>query len=349
MLSVEPDQALRAVLVSSATPGRSSVFAAGRSLGGGLTKAQAKGNMKIAALLNPDAGLVLRLGKDGVRQALTAAFEAQCIHAETSFVPCETLRQATEQALSRAQRGEIDAVVVGGGDGTVRTIAGVLAGTGVPLGLLPLGTLNHFAKDLGIPMELDAAAAVIAGAAVRAVDVAEVNGEVFINNSSIGIYPYMVLDRERRRASEGRQKWTAMILAFLRMLRHFPRRRLRVTAEGRTQPYRTPCLFIGNNQYSTDLFALGKRERLDGGELWLYVVKQRRPLGFLLLALRTALGRLEGTDDLEMLQVRAAEIRSHASRVPVALDGEVETLRPPLRYRARPRALHVLAPAPAPG
>jgi diacylglycerol kinase family enzyme len=117
-------------------------------------------------------------------------------------------------------------------------------------------------------------------------------------------------------------------------------------SEGWTQPYRTPCLFIGNNQYSTDLFALGKRDKLDRGELWLYIVKQRRPLAFLWLALRTALGLLDQARDIETLQVHAAEIRSRASRLPVALDGEVETMRRPLRYRARPGALRVLTPVP---
>jgi diacylglycerol kinase family enzyme len=302
--------------------------------------------MKVAALLNPAAGTVLRLGEDSVREALAAAFSAQGIEAELSFVPGESLRAMALRVLERANGGAIDAIVVGGGDGTVRTVAGVLAGTGVPLGILPLGTLNHFAKDLGIPQELEAAVAGIATGSARTIDVAEVNGEVFINNSSIGIYPYMVLDRERRRATQGRPKWSAMILAFLRMLRHFPLRRLRVTAEGRMQPYRTPCLFIANNQYSTELFALGKRERLDSGELWLYIATQRRPLGFLLLALRAALGRLDQAQDLEMMQVGAVDIRTYASRLPVALDGEVEMLRPPLRYRARPGDLRVLTPAP---
>jgi diacylglycerol kinase family enzyme len=288
-------------------------------------------DMKVAVLSNPTAGTVLRLGEDGVREAVAAAFSAQSIQAELSFVPCETLRAVARRMLERAN---------------CRAIAGVLAGTGVPLGILPLGTLNHFTKDLGIPQQLEAAAAVIATGSARSIDVAQVNGEVFINNSSIGIYPYMVLDRERRRATEGRPKWSAMILAFLRMLRHFPRRRLRVTAEGWTQPYRTPCLFIGNNQYSTDLFALGKRERLDSGELWLYIAKPRRPLAFLLLALRAALGRLDQAQELEMMPVGAAEIRTRASRLPVALDGEVEMLRPPLRYCARPGALRVLTPAP---
>jgi len=302
--------------------------------------------MKIEAIVNETSGTVLSIGRDNLKIALDSAFAASGVEALIAFVPCEELRSSAAAALERARRGEIDAIVVGGGDGTVRTVAAVLAGTDVPLGILPLGTLNHFAKDLGIPVELDGAAALIATGSARTIDVAEVNGEVFVNNSSIGIYPYMVLDRERRRATAGHPKWVAMIFAFLRMLRQFPRRRLRVCSEGWAKPYRTPCLFIANNQYTTELFALGRREKLDQGELWLYIVKQKHPLAFLWLAVRTALGLLEESPDIESLQVRAAEIRSRASRLPVALDGEVETMRPPLRYRTRPGGLRVLAPVP---
>ena len=116
--------------------------------------------------------------------------------------------------------------MVGGGDGSIRAVAGVLADSDVPLGVVPLGTLNHFAKDLGIPLKVEDAAATIAAGRTRLVDLAEVNGETFINNSSIGIYPYMVIDRERRRAQHKLTKWMAMVPAFFRMLRHFPRRRL---------------------------------------------------------------------------------------------------------------------------
>jgi diacylglycerol kinase family enzyme len=91
----------------------------------------------------------------------------------------------------------------------------VLTGTGVPLGILPLGTLNHFAQDLDIPSDIEGAVDVISAACARQVDVAEVNGHVFINNSSIGIYPFLVLNRERRRRNEGRAKWIATGLAVL--------------------------------------------------------------------------------------------------------------------------------------
>ena len=251
---------------------------------------------------------------------------------------------AAKRALVQAKRGEIDAVVVGGGDGSIRTVASVLAETSVPLGVLPLGTLNHFAKDLGIPLAVEEAAATIAAGALRVVDLAEVNGVTFINNSSIGIYPYMVIDRERRRAQHKLAKWMAMVPAFFRMLRHFPRRRLRIQAKGFARPYRTPCLFVGNNEYGMELFTFGKRERIDAGELWFYVVKPRNPAEFFAMVWRLCFGHLDQARDLDKFELAEAEISAKASRLPVALDGEVKVMHTPLHYRSRPRALRVLVP-----
>src|SRR6202030_569268 len=123
-----------------------------------------------------------------------------------------------------------------------QTVAGVLAGSGVPLGILPLGTMNHFAKDLGIPTSVEGAVGVIATETARSVDLGEVSGQVFINNSSIGIYPYMVLERERERRRKRLSKWMAMILAGLRVLRHLPVFRLRIRVEGVSELIRSPCV-----------------------------------------------------------------------------------------------------------
>ena len=124
----------------------------------------------------------------------------------------------------------------------------------------------------------------IAAGQTRAVDVGEVNGRVFINNSSVGIYPYMVVDRDRRQSAGGLGKWPAMTLALVRMLWRFPRRRLSVRTEGWAEPHRTPCLFVGNNEYGIELLTLGKRGRLDGGRLWLFVAKQRSAAALLWFA-----------------------------------------------------------------
>jgi diacylglycerol kinase family enzyme len=299
---------------------------------------------RVVALMNAGAGAFNQALAEEVESALAASFAVHGVAADISFVEGDGLEAAAEAALACAKRGEIDAIIVGGGDGSIRTVASVLADTGVPLGVLPLGTLNHFAKDLGIPLQVEAAAATIAAGHTRAVDLAEVNGETFINNSSIGIYPYMVIDRERRRAAHKLAKWMAMVPAFFRMLRHIPRRRLRISAQGFARPYRTPCLFVGNNEYGIELFTFGRRKRLDGGELWFYVVKPRNRLEFFWMLCRLCFGHLNQARDLDTFQLREAEISAKSSRLPVALDGEVKIMHPPLRYRARPRALRVIVP-----
>lgn len=303
------------------------------------------GVRRVAVLLNAGAGAFRKTDAEAVRSTLEQAFARYGVAAEIRFAESGGLRPAAEKALASAKRGDTDAIAIGGGDGSVRTLAGLLAETDVPLGVLPLGTLNHFAKDLGIPLEIDAAAAAIAGGHTRLVDLGEVNGETFVNNSSIGIYPYMIIDRERRRRAGPRgTKWVAMVPAFFRMLRQFPRRRLHIKGEGQARPYRTPCLFIGNNEYCTDLFAFGSREHLDRGALWFYVVKPRNPVEFFWMVCRLCFGHLNQAQDLDTFELGAAEISTKTSRLPVALDGDVMTMLPPLRYRSRPRALRVIVP-----
>jgi diacylglycerol kinase family enzyme len=302
--------------------------------------------LRVAVLVNPAAGTAGRPSAERFREELEAAFTAGDVAAELELVPGEGLRQAAERAAARAARGEIDGVVVGGGDGSIHTVAGVLAGTGVPLGVLPLGTLNHFAKDLGIPTDLAGAVAAIAGGESRPVDVAEVNGLVFVNNSSIGIYPAMVLDRERRRRVHGRAKWVAMALAAWRTLRFLPLRRLAICAAGWTEPCRTPCVFVGNNEYGLAPRSFGTRGRLDGGALWLCVARPQSRLALLWLAVRSAVGLLRQSRDLRTFTADSAEILSRRKRLLVAVDGEVEIMRAPLSYRTRPGALRVFVPPP---
>jgi diacylglycerol kinase family enzyme len=299
---------------------------------------------RVRALINVRAGIFGTRRAGEVEEALKASFARRAIVAQIEVIDGDGLHAAVERGRDQAERGEIDALVIGGGDGTVRVAAAALAGTNLPLGIVPLGTLNHFAKDLGIPLHLEDAAAVIAAGQTRRVDLAEVNGEVFINNSSIGIYPYMVIDRERRRAQHRLAKWAAMVPAFFRMMRHFPRRRLRISAAGFERPYRTPCLFVGNNEYSMELFTLGRRRRLDSGKLWFYVVKPREPLQFFWMVCRLCFGRMDQLRDLDTFELTEGEISAKASRLPVALDGDVRIMHAPLHYRSRHGALTVIVP-----
>jgi diacylglycerol kinase family enzyme len=298
----------------------------------------------VLVLLNAMAGGIEGGSVVEIGEAVLAAFAKHGVDAELEVLPAGTLATRANEARHRFEKGEIDAVIAGGGDGTISTVAAALADSGIPLGVLPLGTLNHFAKDLQIPHDIQAAVDVIAAGGSKPIDAGEVNGRLFINNSSIGVYPYMVLDRERRRRREGLQKWSAMILAALRMLRLFPLRRLRVHASGRSELCRTPCLFVGNNKYRFDLFALGRRERLDEGELWLYIAKQQTRLSLIWFTFRALIGFTDAARDLEILSASEADIGSRTHRLNISRDGEVEWVRPPLHYRIRPAALRVYVP-----
>jgi diacylglycerol kinase family enzyme len=235
-------------------------------------------------------------------------------------------------------------LVAAGGDGTINAVASVLAGSGIALGVLPLGTLNHFARELGVPLDLGEAARTALAGRVREIDVGEVNGRVFLNNSSIGLYPAIVHRREKQRRRLGRSKWHAMLWAAVNVLRAHPFLDLTLELAGKAHHRRTPFVFVGNNVYKMQGFDIGARERMDEGVLSLYLTHRHGRLGLMLLALRALLGRLYQGHDFEAAKVRQLRIESRHKRLLVALDGEVRALELPLDYRIRPRALRVVVP-----
>jgi diacylglycerol kinase family enzyme len=298
----------------------------------------------VVVLVNAGSGTVRARRGQALRDEIAALFEERGVRASVALVRSRDIGAAADRAVADFGRGDARAVVIGGGDGSVRAVVGAAAGSGLPLGVLPLGTLNHFARDLGLPLDLGGAVDVIARGHTRVVDVAEVNGRVFVNNSSIGIYPLMVRDRDRRVRRGGWKKWTAMMVASARALWRFPLRRLSICVAGRVEPYRTPCLFVGNNEYRLSLGAFGTRERLDTGALWLGVARTQSRASLLWLGLRSAIGVIDSARDLQAVKADSAEIRARTRRLLVAMDGEVEAMRPPLMYRVRPGALTVFAP-----
>jgi diacylglycerol kinase family enzyme len=288
-------------------------------------------------LLNASAGTALRDSLDP--GALQQRFDAAGASVEVEGVPLGALASRARQA---AEEGA-PFVVAAGGDGTVGTVAAQLVGTRCALGVLPVGTRNHFARDLGLPLDLDAAIATIARGVSRDVDVGEVNGRIFINNASIGLYPEMVVARERHQ----RFGWTknlAMLWSSVQTLRRFRLLRVRLAAHGGALRQTTPFVFVGNNEYDMSLFALGQRKCLDQGTLSLYTANVQRRFALLRLAVMALLGRLDQARDFETRCVPELWLDSRWRRLRVALDGEVTMLAPPLHFRTRQGALRVLAP-----
>jgi len=293
---------------------------------------------RIAAIINSGAGSVIAAGLEA--EGLRRLFEEAGVEAEVHFVPGDRIVATARAALAAGA----EALVAGGGDGTIRAVAGVLVGGDVPLGVLPVGTLNHFARDLGIPVELPAAIRVIAGGVHRALDVGEVNGEIFINNSVLGLYPPVVQVRDQERREKNRNKWLATVSALWKVLPRHPLLHIRVTADGLIVDHQSRFVFIGNNEYEMSAFTYGARSRFDSGDLYLYIAKSRTRLGLVGLGLLSLFHDLKWTDRFDRFCLPEFTIETRKKAVPVYLDGEVAVLNPPLRYRNQPHALRVILP-----
>jgi YegS/Rv2252/BmrU family lipid kinase len=288
--------------------------------------------MEAAAIINRNKG---------DRPAVEAALRAAGIGGPIEFVDGSEIGNRAHALVEKRAK----LIIVGGGDGSVGAAASALAGSGAALGILPLGTLNHFARDLGIPANLDQAAALIAGGKARSVDVAEVNGRTFVNNSAIGLYPLMVVDRESQQRRLGRSKRLAMLVASLRTLARFHDSRLTLTTDEGRSSLDTPLLFVGNNDYRIAMPGAGQREALDDGHLCVLVMRKKGVPGFLAATARALLGLSRENDMVRLDDVERLRVDSRQPTLAVSIDGETCRMTPPLDYRIRKAALRVIAPA----
>ena len=212
------------------------------------------------------------------------------------------------------------------------------------MGVLPLGTLNHFAKDLGLLLDLGEAVKTIAARRTIKVDTGEVNDRTFLNNSSIGIYPDIVMEREALRR-QGHWKWTALAVASARIVRDYRGLVVKITADAAVEKARTPFLLVGNNEYQTDGIHLGARSRLNGGRLSAYLAPRLHARELPRLLALALVGRARQNHSLESFAARELLVETPERRsLRVALDGEVVRMTVPLHYRVRPLALRVIVP-----
>ena len=243
----------------------------------------------------------------------------------------------------RAAKGNSSTIVAGGGDGTINAVASAVVGTNKTLGVVPLGTLNHFAKDLHIPLDLEAAAhTILAGHSIE-VDVGEVSDRIFLNNSSLGFYARLVSEREKQQRL-GFGKWAAFFWATVAVLRRYPFLDVRLSTDGNDFSSRTPLVFVGNNEYEMESLNVGRRACLNAGKLSLYITRNTGRFGLLRLALRALFGGLRKDKDFIALCAKDIWIETKHHRLRVALDGEVTVMQPPIHYRIRPLSLRVLVP-----
>jgi diacylglycerol kinase family enzyme len=291
-------------------------------------------NENIPVLVNRSGGTAAARG-DALGPEIEKAFADAGLAIALQLLPGERMAEAVAKVAGSKL------VVVGGGDGTLGGAAGALAKGGATLGILPLGTRNHLARELGIPLKLPEAAKLIAKGTQRRIDLARVNDHVFVNNASIGFYPDLVHQREGMALPKKLAALPA-VAAAIRRMRH---RRLRLQMPGRDEQVVTPMLFVGNNRYVLEAGRLGQRAALDDGVLSVYAVASRRRMALLGFALRMLVGRADPDRDFAAIgDVPELRVTGPKRCIDVALDGEVKSLAVPLDFALDSGALGVIAP-----
>jgi diacylglycerol kinase family enzyme len=292
----------------------------------------------IEVLINKAGGAAKAAGDD-LRARVRSAFEEAGAPANVTLLAGAELEPALRERARHARR-----LVVAGGDGTISCAAGVLAGSDVELAILPLGTLNHLARDAGIPSDLHEAAALAVSGAARRIDTAQAGERTFINNASIGIYPALVRSREDLQ-HRGLPKPLAALPAAWAALTKAHDLRLTIDTGAGRQRLVTPLLFIGNGEYSIERGSVGQRASLEDGRLSIMAVRHRPRLALAWLALRTLLGRSNPANDFVALDsCETLRVEAAPAELDIATDGEVNRVTPPLTFTVRPLSLNLVMP-----
>src|SRR5687768_1316563 len=279
--------------------------------------------MKVGVVINQHTAA----GRDeAIAQEIRTAFAEQGIEAQVRLSPSKILAITATDLLS----AKLDALIAGGGDGTVSTIAEICARHHFPLGLLPLGTRNHFGRDLGIPRNTAESVLCISRGHTCKVDLGSVNDRLFINNSSIGAYPRAVEQRDELRSRFQLRKHVAGAIATLRTFAQRPLVDATIELDGATMRSTGPFVFVGNNVYSVKLFSVNHRSSLTEGKLCIYTARCNGLSGLFHLLWLSLWGRLEQSRHFEMRTGAEAIVRLPKRQVRVSKDGEVLRMHTPL-------------------
>jgi len=301
---------------------------------------------KLIFIVNAASG---RIAPEQKRAAIESALAEAGREAELRFVrPADLARASDEAARTALQRRS--AVVAVGGDGTLNAVARAAHAQACPMGLVPQGTFNYFARTHGLPEDaVEATRALLQGAPV-AVQVGIVNQQLFLVNASLGLYPDMLKNREAYTTRFGRHRLVVLFASAMTLLRTHRPLRLRIDCEGAVREITTPTLFVGNNRLQLERVGLSESDQLDNGRIAAVMLRPITTLQMLGLMLRGALGSLGQADTIERFEFTQMQVRPRLlpgrRSIRVAMDGEIKRMHVPLDIACSPRPLFLIKPQP---
>jgi diacylglycerol kinase family enzyme len=298
---------------------------------------------RVAVVYNARSGAFLAKADKTPQEQLTELFGRWGVAAELRAFDPVTLAADVPELLA----GAPDALMVVGGDGTIRSVAERLLGSEVPLGIVPAGTMNVLARDLGIPFDLDGAVEALLTAPVARIDVATVNDQPFLCSSMLAMMPHLGRIRETARGGLGLGALRLVGRAW-RLVRRYPRMKLTIVVDGREHEARTRAMVVSCNPLAAGPPPVPGRDRLDAGLLAVYVAHDRTNWDLVAVATKLFHGNWQQDVRIRRYQGKSVQVRSsRLALMSVMSDGEIAQLSLPLRYEIQPRTLKVLAPGAA--
>jgi diacylglycerol kinase family enzyme len=297
--------------------------------------------MRIHGIINRRAGTLIGIDPEVFAERLKAEYSAAGHELTLDVVEPDEMTDRLDAAVKQG----FDALLIGGGDGSINAAAARLLGSRTALGILPLGTMNRLARELGLSVDLDLMTFELAYSEPMQIDVAEVNGQIFLCNSFIGLPPLIT---ERRQSLRGRgflERLSGYIRLPLDISRNMRRLSLLIDDQKSPRAVRALTVAVSNNAYAEEPNLIPRRHRLDEGWLGLYISRHYTFLQLIWLLLRASLGRWHGDPKFERYKLHKLTINSKRPHLRVSNDGELMKLSTPLRYSIRPKALTVLVPA----
>lgn len=295
--------------------------------------------MKAYVIVNEKSGSVRWESTEEAVEDLMEQFERAGAQAEIHLAD-------GDEAASRLQEGlasNADAIFLGGGDGTLTRSAPYFLGQDKPLGVLPLGTFNLVARDLRIPLEPDEAIAQLVRGSVMEIDIARVNDQIYLTHANIGHLTDLAMRREELRDKPWQEKVVAIGRTFYENLGSEPPFAFRMRVGGEWQEVVTPTLAVVVGEYGVfDPFP--RRERLDSGELTVYVSEHATGLEAMKDALRVVVTQRDTAQNVYRIRSEAVTVDGPQKNLRVVLDGEIQEMELPLRFSVVPKQLRVLTP-----
>lgn len=283
------------------------------------------------------------MAEDIAREALDRC-RVQGVPAE--LYPIHNRREiasSIERACQRAQ-AQSGRVLAIGGDGTIRSISEALSGSETPLAIVPTGTFNFFARNLGIPLNIEAALSLALEGTPQRVDLGRVNGHLFNNNASFGLYARMIREREQHSRRFGRHRVVAILSTLLTLMRRYRTLNLTLKTGEEVRTLASPMVFVGINSLQLRGVDLEFGRCVDEMNMGVVVMKPVSRWGLFRLSLRGLMRRLRDENSLEYFCTDRLEISTDREQISVVLDGERIRVSTPLRFSIEPDALWVVTP-----